>query len=298
MTELPAPAVAHAAAPKRGHRIARTFRRLMANPGALIGALILLIMVVTALTAPWIVPYDWNAQGVGPRLAAPTAQHLFGTDIYGRDVFSRVVYGSRLSLSVGIATVAFAVVAGSLFGVSIAFIGGRLDEWGSMLIDVMLGFPPIILAILIVSVLGVGLQNVVLAVGISMVPRFARVVRGATLAIKNRPYVEATRALGVRSLRVILRHLLPNVMPTIIVLATLNLAAAIISTASLSFLGLGAQPPTPEWGSMLNASRQYMRYAWWTMVFPGVALFLAVMSTNLLGDRLSEILDPRAARGR
>jgi ABC-type dipeptide/oligopeptide/nickel transport system permease subunit len=160
------------------------------------------------------------------------------------------------------------------------------------MIDVMLGFPAIILSTLVVAVLGVGVENAV-AVGISGVPRFARIVRAASLAAKQLPYVEAARALGAGSLRIMWRHLLPNLMPVLIVLATLDLGNAIISTATLSFLGLGAQPPTPEWGAMLNSGREYMRYAPWTMIFPGLALFLAVMSVNLLGDRLSQLLDPR-----
>jgi ABC-type dipeptide/oligopeptide/nickel transport system permease subunit len=258
----------------------------------------LLIFVFGSLFAPLLAPYNWKATNVGPRLSAPSLEHLFGTDLHGRDVFSRMLYGGRYSLSVGIATVLFSMLAGSLFGILVAHFGGRIDHFGVLAIDVMLGFPPIVLAILIVAVLGVGLSNVVVAVGIAGIPRFARVVRGAALAIKSRPYLEATQALGVGNWRVMLRHLLPNVLPTITVLATLNLASAIISTASLSFLGLGAQPPTPEWGAMLNDSREYMRHAPWTMIFPGLALFLSVMSVNLLGDRLSEILDPRVSRGK
>jgi len=279
-------------------RARRVWRQLVMNPGAFIGALILLTLVVGAVVAPWVAPYDWKEQFVGPRLSPPSATHWFGTDLFGRDVFSRVLYGGRFSLSVGIATVLFSMIVGSLFGLFIAHFGGRIDHVGVMIIDVMLGFPPIVLAILIVAVLGVGLPNVVVAVGIAGIPRFARVVRGSTLAIKNRPFVEASQALGAGSLRVVLRHLLPSVLPTITVLATLNLAGAIISTASLSFLGLGAQPPTPEWGAMLNKSRDYMRFASWTMIFPGLALFLSVMSVNLLGDRLSEVLDPRVSKGR
>lgn len=282
--------------PKRKGRA--VWRKLVMNPGAFIGGVILLILVLSALFAPLLAPYDWKATGVGPRLSAPSAEHLFGTDLHGRDLFSRMLFGGRYSLSVGIATVLFSMSLGSLFGIAIANFGGRIDRFGVMAIDVMLGFPPIVLAILIVAVLGVGLSNVVVAVGIAGVPRFARVVRAATLSVKSRPFVEATQAVGAGQGRVMLRHLFPNVLPTITVLATLNLASAIISTASLSFLGLGAQPPTPEWGAMLNASREYMRHAPWTMIFPGLALFLSVMSVNLLGDRLSEVLDPRASKGK
>lgn len=280
---------------KRGRR---RLQQLVMNPGAFIGGILLLLLVVGALFAPLLAPYDWKEQYVGPRLEAPSAEHPFGTDLFGRDVLSRVLHGGRYSLSVGIATVLFSMILGSLFGLTIAHFGGRIDHYGVMAIDVMLGFPPIVLAILIVAVLGVGLPNVVVAVGIAGIPRFARVVRGATLALKGRPFVEASAALGSGDLRVIMRHLLPNVLPTITVMATLNLAGAIISTASLSFLGLGAQPPLPEWGAMLSKSRDYMRFAPWTMIFPGLALFLSVMSVNLLGDRLSEVLDPRVSRGK
>ncbi|UCH27455.1 MAG: ABC transporter permease [Trueperaceae bacterium] len=275
----------------------KVVRQLVMNPGAFIGALILLVLVFGALFAPWIAPYDWNEQWVGPRLAPPSTDHFFGTDRFGRDVFSRMIYGGRFSLSVGIATVLFSMIIGSLFGVFIGYTGGRVDHFGVMAIDVMLGFPPIVLAILIVAVLGVGLPNVVVAVGIAGIPRFARVVRGATLAIKARPFVEATQAIGAGHFRVMVWHLIPNVLPTITVLATLNLAGAIISTASLSFLGLGAQPPTPEWGAMLYQSREFYRFAPWNMIFPGLALFLSVMSVNLMGDRLSEVLDPRVSKG-
>lgn len=288
-------AVAVPEASDRARRRRRFLSKLLANPGALAGGVILFVLVTASLLAPVLAPYDWAETFVGPRLSPPSAEHPFGTDIHGRDMFSRILYGGRLSLSVGIATVLFSMVIGGLFGVTVAHFGGRVDDTGVMVIDVMLGFPPIVLAILIVAILGVGLVNVVVAVGIAGIPRFARVVRSAALEVKSRPYVEASQGLGAGDWRIILRHMLPNVFPVLMVLATLNLASAIISTASLSFLGLGVQPPTPEWGAMLNSSREYMRHAPWTMVFPGLALFLSVMSVNLLGDRLSELFDPRKA---
>lgn len=278
-------------------RASRQLRRLLGHPGATIGAVILATFVLAALFAPLIAPYDWIETDVGPRLGAPDSAHWFGTDLHGRDMFSRVVYGARFSLSVGIATVLFALVVGSAFGILIGFVGGRVDTVGARAIDVMFGFPSIVLSILIVAVLGVGLINVVIAVGVAEIPYFARVVRGAVLAVKEHLYIEASRALGARDSRIMSRHLLPNIVPTLIVLASLDLGSAIISTASLSFLGLGAQPPTPEWGAMLNSGREYMRYAPWVMIFPGLALFLAVMSVNLLGDRLRQALDPRTVEG-
>ena len=272
---------------------ARRLRRLAVNPGALAGAIVLTTLVLGAVFAPWIAPFDWNETDAGPRLLPPDGVHLFGTDLHGRDVFSRVLYGGRYSLSVGVATVLLALSVGSAVGIAIGYVGGRVDAVASRFIDVLLGFPPIVKAILVVAVVGVGLVNVVIAVAIAFMPRFARVVRAAVLAAKEQLWVESARALGASDLRIMGRHLLPNVVPILIVLGTLDLGNAILTTATLSFLGLGAQPPEPEWGALLNSGRDYMRYAPWTMVFPGAALFLAVMSVNLLGDRLSEVLDPR-----
>ncbi len=271
------------------------WRRLFGSPGGAVGLLVLLIVVLGALVAPLVAPYDWNATGVCRRLAPMSAQHWFGCDVFGRDLFSRVLYGGRYSLAMGLSTVAISLVAGGLFGVVIGYLGRRMDALGTAAIDIMLGFPPIILAILLVAMFGVGLVNAAVAVGIAGVPRFARVVRGATLALMGRDFVEAAHALGARQSRVVLRHLLPNLLPTFVVLATLDLGNAVLFTATLSFLGLGAQPPTPEWGAMLNAGRDYVRYAPWTMIYPGLALFLTVMAVNLVGDRLNQVFDPRSS---
>ncbi|MSP89808.1 MAG: ABC transporter permease [Alphaproteobacteria bacterium] len=272
----------------------RLIARTLGTPGAAAGVVILAALVLGAIFAPIFSPFDPNATRVCPRLAAPSLAHWFGCDLFGRDIFSRILYGGRLSLAIGLLTVAISLFAGTLIGMVIAFLGGRADRIGTRLLDVMLGFPPIVLAILIVAVLGVSAFNAALAVGISGIPRFARVVRSATLLLVGREFVESARAMGASQTRILRRHLLPNLMPVIIVLASLDLGTAILSTATLSFLGLGAQPPTAEWGAMLNAGREFMRYAPWTMIFPGLALFLAVMSVNLVGDRLSHILDPRA----
>ncbi len=280
---------------RRGISVGRVLRALVVNPGALIGAIILTALVLGAIFAPLLAPFELDITDTGPRLSGPSSANYLGTDLHGRDIFSRVLYGGRFSLSVGIATVLFASILGSLFGLFIGFVGGRVDVIGSRIIDVMFGFPQIVLSILIVAVLGVGLVNVVIAVGIAEIPHFARVVRGAVLSAKEQLFVEASRALGAGDLRIMARHIVPNILPTMIVLATLNLGNAILSTASLSFLGLGAQPPTPEWGAMLSSGREFMRYNPSIMIFPGLALFLAVMSVNLLGDRLRQILDPRTA---
>lgn len=276
------------------HPAARFLSRLFLHPGAMIGTIVFCALVLAAIFAPLIAPYDWNDTDVGMRLAPPGAEHFFGVDLHGRDIFSRVIAGGRYSISLGIATVLLSLSVGSAIGIFLGFVGGRIDAWGCRFIDVLLGFPAIVLAIMIVSVLGVGLVNVVLAVAIAGVPRFARVVRGATMVVREQLYVEAARALGASDIRIMLRHLLPNVTPTLVVLGTLDLGNAILSTATLSFLGLGAQPPTPEWGAMLSSGREFMRYAPWMMIFPGLALFLIVMSVNLVGDRLSQVLDPKA----
>jgi ABC-type dipeptide/oligopeptide/nickel transport system permease subunit len=288
-----------AAAPRPARRQGFSFlRRLFLHPGAMIGTIVFAALVLAALLAPLVAPYDWNETDVGMRLSAPGAEHLFGTDIHGRDLFSRVIAGGRYSISLGLATVLLSLTLGGLVGVALAFASGKIDDWGCRFLDVLLAFPAIILAIMVVSVLGVGLVNCVIAVAIAGVPRFARVVRGAALVVREQPYVEAARALGASDWRIMRRHLLPNVTSTLVVLGTLDLGNAILSTATLSFLGLGAQPPTPEWGTMLAGGREFMRYAPWTMIFPGLALFLIVMSVNLIGDRLSQVLDPKAKERR
>lgn len=286
--------VANAVRKHEGFRAIRFLRRLFLHPGAMVGTVVFVVLVLAAILAPAIAPYDWNETDAGPRLSAPSAEHFFGTDLHGRDVFSRVIAGGRYSISLGIATVLLSLLLGSLIGVFLGFTGGKVDAWGCRFLDVLLGFPAIVLAIMIVSVMGVGLVNVVIAVAIAGVPRFARVVRGAVLVLREQLYVEAARALGASDARIMRRHLLPNVASTLVVLGTLDLGNAILSTATLSFLGLGAQPPTPEWGTMLSGGREFMRYAPWTMIFPGLALFLIVMSVNLVGDRLSQVLDPKA----
>ena len=291
MTDVSVP-VAPAVASRRG-----MFIQLMSRPTSGVAIIILLLLVGFAIFAPWIAPFDPSRASVGPRLGGPDAEHLFGTDLHGRDVFSRVVWGARCSLPVGLATLLLGLVAGGALGVALGYIGGRFDAVGARVVDVLLGFPAIVMAILVVSVLGVGLVKVVIAVAIADIPKFARVIRGATIVAKQNLFVESAVAMGASSSRVMFLHVLPTIMPTVILLGTLNLGSAILSTATLSFLGLGTQPPTPEWGTMLNDGRDYIRYAPWMMIAPGLALFLAIISVNLIGDRLSEIMDPRS-RGR
>ena len=268
-------------------------KRFLLNKGSAFGGIFLLIIIIGAIFAPILAPYNWNSIDAGPRLSQPSLDHLFGTDLHGRDVFSRIIYGARYSLSVGIISVTFGIISGSIFGISIAYIGGRVDIIGSRIIDVMFGFPSFLLSLLVVAIIGVGLWNVVFAVGLASIPHFARIIRSAALQVKEQPYIEACVNLGFGRIRIMFNHILPNIIPIIIVIATMDLGGAIISIASLSFLGLGAQPPKPEWGAMLSSGREYMRYAPWTMIYPGLFLFLTVMSVNLLGDRLSQALDAR-----
>lgn len=275
----------------------RTVRKLVGTSGAGASLAILLAFCVLAVFASQITPYDPYETYIGDSLEAPSFEHLFGLDFLGRDVFSRVVFGTRLSLLVGILAMTVSLTAGSMLGIISGFYGGRVDFIISRVIDFWMGFPPIIFALIIVTILGKGIPNLILAVGIASIPRLARVVRGSVLSVKESIYIEATRALGSSNLRIMAKHIFPNVAAPIFVLGTLQVGIAIINAASLSFLGLGAAPPTAEWGLMLNEAQIYMRYAPWTMICPGIALFLMTMSTNLFGDRLREFFDPKIMRG-
>ena len=273
--------------------LAEARRQLLRNSGAVIGATVLLLLVLTALLAPLIAPFDPIATAPRERTLPPSTRHLFGTDNLGRDVFSAVVFGTRISLRVGLISVGIGATVGIVLGLLTGFYEGWLDLIMMRLIDVLLAFPGILLAIAIVSVLGPGLNNAMIAVGISSVPRFTRVVRGSVLSAKHHVYVEAARALGAPDRTIMLRHILPNVLAPVIVIGTLGIATAILSAAALSFLGLGAKPPTPEWGAMLSNSRNHLRDAWWWSTFPGLAIMVTVLAMNLLGDGLRDALDPR-----
>lgn len=266
----------------------------LAHPGATIGGAMLATIFAMAALAPWVAPYDWNAIGIAPSLSPPSASCWFGTDLYGRDIFSRVIAGGRYSIAIGMLTLALSMTLGSLIGMVLGYSGGRIDAWGSRAIDVLLGLPALVVAIMIVSVLGVGLVNVAIAVALAQAPHYARIIRSATIMLRRTLFIDAARAIGAGPLSITFRHLLPNVAPTLIVVATLNLGEAILATSTLSFLGLGAQPPTPEWGAMLADGQAYMRYAPGLMIFPGLAIFLTVIAVNLLGNRLSQILNPRS----
>lgn len=290
------PWAAPVAAPSRWEELWRSLRR---GQGAFLGAGLLLVMVLSALLAPILAPHDPLQAEVTQRLRPPvwaargTSANLLGTDQLGRDVLSRTIYGSRVSLMVGVTAVLISGTLGVVLGMVSAFQGGRLDSLIMRIADVQLAFPFILLAIAVVAVVGGGLFNVILILGVTGWVSYGRVVRGQALSVKEKEYVEAARALGSRGLVLVRRHILPNVMTPVIVLATFNVASYMVAEASLTFLGLGVQPGIPSWGIMLADGREYMRAGWWMAIFPGLALVLTVVSINLLGDWLREYLDPR-----
>jgi peptide/nickel transport system permease protein len=271
-------------------------RRLLRKPGAFAGLVVIAGFLVVAVFAPLIAPYSPTRLIYTAIQQPPSPQHLFGTDDLGRDVLSRVVFGARISMEVGVIAVAIAMTIGSLLGLFAGFLGGWADTVIMRGMDIMLAFPGILLAIAIVAILGPSLANTMIAVGISAIPVYARTVRAAALTVLGNDYIQAARALGASPLRVALKYVLPNVTAPITVLATIGIATSILTAAGLSYLGLGAQPPTPEWGAMLSEARTYLRNAWWMATFPGIAIMLVVMAFNLLGDGLRDLWDPRLRR--
>lgn len=272
---------------------AALWRRLRRNRGALLGMMVLAIFALSGLLAPWLSPYDPYRADLEGSLAGPSQTHLLGTDELGRDILSRILYGARVSMVIGAISVSIGVVLGVPIGLFGGYFGGRVDLFSQRAIDVLLGFPSIILAIVLVTVLGIGLVNVMIAVGIVSVPTYARLIRGQVLSLKTQEFVEAARALGAGSGRIVLHHIFPNTLAVLIVQTTLQVASAILAAAALGFLGLGVQQPTAEWGAMLSTARQYIQLAPHTLIFPGLAIMLTVMGFNLLGDGLRDALDPR-----
>lgn len=276
----------------------RTLRTLLKNRSAKAGAIIVLLAAVTAIFAPLIAPHDPFKANLRQMLQTPSLAHPLGTDELGRDILSRIIYGSRISLTLGIVSVGIGLIGGLPLGSIGAYYGGIADLLIMRFIDILLAFPAILLAIVVVSVLGPGLYNAMIAVGISQLPIYARLIRSVVLAIKEKDFVEAARALGAGDAWILFRHIVPNAIGPIIVQATLNIASAILSAAALGFLGLGAQPPTPEWGTMLSKGRVYLRVAPHVTTFTGLAILLTVLGFNLLGDGLRDALDPRMVRMR
>ena len=268
-------------------------RVLLRRPTAMFGAVVLGLVTLLALLAPWVAPYDPLATSWSLVRKAPSAAHWFGTDEVGRDLLSRVIWGARASLSAGVIAVSIAVFAGVPIGMVAGYVGGWVDAVISRITDAMLAVPFLILAIALAAFLGPSLGNAMIAIGITATPIFVRLSRGQVLAARAEDYVEAARAVGNPPARILLRHILPNILPPVMVQATLAIAAAIIAEASLSFLGLGQQPPAPSWGSMLNTAQRFLTQAPWMAIFPGIAIFLTVLAFNLFGDGLRDALDPK-----
>ena len=264
----------------------------------LASALVIILMTLVAVFAPLVAPYDPVKTNRGPdaRLGAPSSEHWFGTDELGRDVFSRVVYGARISLVVATFTVIISTVLGTVVGAVSGYFGGKVDSVLQRIVDAVMSIPVLILALFVVSLMGSSIRNVVMALSIVFTPRFARIARGEMLRIKTSDYITASHALGAKPWRVIRRHGMPNLLAPIIVLASLTFGQAMIAEAALSFLGVGAPITEPSWGQMLSRSREYLTIAWWTVVFPGLALSIAVLSYNLFGDSLRDHLDPKLVR--
>jgi peptide/nickel transport system permease protein len=268
-------------------------KSLKRNKVAIFGLVILIVLVFLAVFADIIAPYDYYKQDLPNAYMHPNSEHIFGTDEFGRDIFSRVVYGARISLVVGFVSVGIALVIGGLLGAIAGFYGGHVDNAIMRTMDVLLAIPQTLLAIAIVAALGAGLINLMIAVGISSIPNYARIVRASVMTIRGEEYIEAARASGTSDTKIIIMHILPNCVAPVIVQVTLGIAGAILTAAGMSFIGLGIQPPVPEWGNMLSSGRDYIReYSYMTM-FPGLAIIITVLSLNLLGDGLRDALDPK-----
>lgn len=271
------------------------WKRFLKNKLALAGLIVLSLIILMAVLADVFFDYEKDAIELNAsiRLQPPSAEHLLGTDEGGRDILARIVYGARVSLPIAFATIIVATIVGGLLGAIAGYGSKRVDNTIMRVMDIFLAIPSILLSIAIVSALGANMLNLLIAIAISNIPPFARIVRASVLSIRNEEYIEAAKLIGANDLRVTLRHILPNAMAPIIVQATLCIAGAILSIASLSFIGLGIQAPTPEWGSMLSTGRQFIRAAWWICTFPGVAIMLSILSLNLMGDGLRDALDPK-----
>lgn len=270
-----------------------TLGRLKRNHLAMVGLVIIVVMIILALLAPYISPYPYEAADFKNRYATPSAEHWFGTDELGRDIFSRLLYGSRYSLRIGLISVAISAIGGIFFGALAGYFGGAVDNIIMRLLDVLQAMPGIVLAIAISAALGPGLTNSVIALSISSIPGYARMTRASILNVRKMEYLEAATSINCSNARIIWKHVLPNALSPLIVQATMGIAGAIMGAAMLSFIGLGVQPPTPEWGAMLSAGRNYLRDYPHLCIFPGVMIMMAVLSLNMLGDGLRDALDPK-----
>jgi peptide/nickel transport system permease protein len=266
--------------------------RLLRQPAGAVGFALFALLVLAAVAAPLLAPYDPLDMASGGRLAPPGSANWLGTDEFGRDILSRIIYGSRISLRVGVISVVIAAVLGAPAGLLSGYLGGWFDDVVMRLMDIIYSFPAIVLAMLITAMLGPSLTNTMIAIGLVYAPGFSRVIRGPVLSEKEQDYVEAARAVGATHARILIRHVLPNVFAPFIVATTVSFSFALLSEAALSFLGMGAQPPEPSWGTMLLTGKRFMEVAPWTAIYPGIAIALAVLGTNLLGDALRDVMDP------
>jgi peptide/nickel transport system permease protein len=280
---------------KKKSQLLSIWNRFKKNKLALFGIAVFFVMLFIAVFADFIVDYEKDAitQNMAMRFKPPGSGHIFGTDGFGRDLFARIIFGARISLFVGIVTISLSLVAGSVIGASAGYYGGKVDNILMRIMDVFLAIPQMIMAISIVAALGTGMFNILIALTIAQVPKFARIVRSSILTVKCQDFIEAARACGTSNSRIIAKHILPNAIGPIIVQATLNVATTILIIAALSFVGLGIQPPTPEWGSMMADAKSQMRYHEYLIIIPGIFIGLTVMSLNLVGDGLRDALDPR-----
>ncbi|WP_330375399.1 ABC transporter permease [Inediibacterium massiliense] len=278
---------------KRKSNFSETIRRLRKSHMAMLGLCIVCILILTAIFADFIAPYEYDDQNLKNNFQSPSQDHLFGTDEFGRDIFSRVVYGSRISLEVGFIAVSISVILGGILGAIAGYYGGVTDNLIMRCMDILLSIPQILLAIAIAASLGPGLFNLMIAVGISSIPQYARLVRASVLSIREQEYIEAARSVGASDATIIFKHILPNCLAPIIVQATLGVAFAILTAAGLSFIGLGIKPPIPEWGAMLSGGRGYIRDCSYMTLFPGLAIMITILALNFLGDGLRDALDPK-----
>lgn len=268
-------------------------RKLLRQPNARIGIVIILLLVLLALLAPYLTPYNPVRQNLRARFEPPSAAHLFGTDEFGRDLFTRVAYGARISLYVGAIIVTISILGGTVLGLIAGYFGGWIDTILQQLMEIWIAFPSLLLALALFSAFEPSLNMLILIVGVGGIPGDFRIVRGVTMSLREREFVEAAKSLGAQSTRLMFKHILPGVIPPLIVSATLSFPGAILATAALSFIGFGAQPPTPEWGAIIAGGRAYLRTEWWIATLPGLVLAITVLGLNLFGDGLRDVLDPR-----
>jgi peptide/nickel transport system permease protein len=275
---------------RRRKRIARA---IMKNKTTMTGIVLTTLIAAVALLAPWLTPFDPLEQNIARGDLPPDREHLLGTDNFGRDVLSRIILGTRVSLGISLSAVGLAMVVGALWGIVAGYKGGRVDTISTRFIDMLMTFPTIILGLMVLAVLGSGMFNLAIAIAVAITPRFARIARGSAIALKERDYIQAARALGMSDLRIISFHIVPNLMNEILVVGTLWTATAILQEANLSFIGLGVKPPTPSWGGMIRDGVSQLLFQPWLSLAPGIAIFVVVLAFNLIGDGLRDILDPR-----